>query len=112
MSTDQTQWYDPESGLSVYWDPRYKEYFYRGDMPSPTGDQARQALYAAAAVELLPMEPPSVAPILVTRDEQGYRTRPSTGKRITWRTSQPPRDSAEWDIPLQRYHPHRPGAHA
>ncbi|KAL1474442.1 hypothetical protein MTO96_037971 [Rhipicephalus appendiculatus] len=68
-------------------------------MPSPTGTEAVQALYAAPAVELLSMESPSVAPILVTRDEEGYRTRPSKGKRITWLLTEPPQEAKQWDIP-------------
>ncbi|KAL1445652.1 hypothetical protein MTO96_029111 [Rhipicephalus appendiculatus] len=99
MATERMRYYEPEPGLPFYWDPRYKDYFYRGDMPSPTGTEAVQSLYAAPAVELLSMESPSVAPILVTRDEEGYRTRPSKGKRITWLLTEPPQEAKQWDIP-------------
>ncbi|KAL3220407.1 hypothetical protein MRX96_029887 [Rhipicephalus microplus] len=70
-------------------------------MPSPTGTEAEalQSLYAALPVELISTESPSVAPILVHRDAEGYRTRPSTGKRITWVLTEDLKEAQQWDIP-------------
>ncbi|KAH7934599.1 hypothetical protein HPB51_029035 [Rhipicephalus microplus] len=99
MLNERKRRYDPELGLPFYWDPRYNDYFYRGNMPSPTGTEALQSLYAAPTVELISTESPSVTTILVHRDDEGYRTRPSTGKRITWVLSEDPQEAEQWDIP-------------
>lgn len=90
---------DAEQDFYKYWDPRYEAYFYRGVMPSPTGEEALQALYAVPTVEMFPTDDPGVPPILVNLDEEGLRTSPSTGNRITWRLSLLSEETEDWDIP-------------
>ncbi|KAL1477301.1 hypothetical protein MTO96_035841 [Rhipicephalus appendiculatus] len=71
--------------LPLYWDPRYKRYFYRGMIPTPTGTPALESGSTTPAVEVVfSPETPAVTPIFVSRDAEGNRSRPSSGNRVRW----------------------------
>ncbi|KAL3240207.1 hypothetical protein MRX96_047954 [Rhipicephalus microplus] len=104
MATDYSEAFELDETLPRYWDPRYMAYFYRGVMPSPTGEQALEALYAQPAIDVFPaIAPAAVPPILVSRDAEGNRLRPgrpSDGKRVRWLFwQQRLGDKDEWDVP-------------
>ncbi|KAL1477303.1 hypothetical protein MTO96_035843 [Rhipicephalus appendiculatus] len=94
--------------LPLYWDPRYKRYFYRGLMPSPTGTPALEALYATPVVEVVVSEDtPGATPIFVGRDAEGNRGRPSSGNRVRWipgiPSPQRKEEAEEWDMPTSLF---------
>ncbi|KAL1444708.1 hypothetical protein MTO96_045435 [Rhipicephalus appendiculatus] len=104
MATDYSEAFELDEALPVYWDPRYMAYFYRGMMPSPTGEQALEAVYAQTNVEVFPaLVPVAVPPIFVGRDAEGNRIRPgrpSDGKRVRWLFWQQRQGNKDdWDVP-------------
>ncbi|KAL3227332.1 hypothetical protein MRX96_048795 [Rhipicephalus microplus] len=104
MAMDYSEAFELYETLPVYWDPRYMANFYRGVMPSPTGEQALEALHAQPAIDVFPaVTPVAVPPILVSRDAEGNMLRPgrpSNGKLVRWLFwQQRLGDKDEWDVP-------------
>ncbi|KAL3191522.1 hypothetical protein MRX96_059769 [Rhipicephalus microplus] len=96
--------------LPLYWDPRYKRYFYRGVMPSPTGTPALEALYAAPMIDVVISEDtPAATPIFVGRDADGSKSRPSSGNRVRWMPGIPSpqrkvaEEVEEWNMPMSLF---------
>ncbi|KAH9368170.1 hypothetical protein HPB48_016988 [Haemaphysalis longicornis] len=87
-----------EGELALYWDPRYKSYFYAGIMTPPTGqlydlrgrpvtiptDTHTWSVVRLASSGPHDTAPPPGPPILLRPNETGQRWRRNQGRQISW----------------------------